>query len=89
LGKDSTAREVYLTQSKRSLVERVIRTVNEWRVLDGFNADDVDQFESWLDFVVAMVNLKVLADQRRLLEIPDMSHLVLYIATLRKLCCQD
>lgn len=37
----------YEVQSKRTLVEHVIRTVNEWRVLDDFTADGVEDFEAW------------------------------------------
>lgn len=63
-------KEVYQHQYWRSLVERIIRRCNEWKVLKGFDAGDVAEFESWLDFVIAMVNLKTLADAGRLGDIP-------------------
>lgn len=61
----------YEVQSKRSLVERVIRKVNEWKVLDDWQADGVEDFEAWLDFVLAMCNLRQLERLGRLEGIPD------------------
>lgn len=57
-------------QSKRSLVERVIRKINLWRGLEDFLAEDVAQFEEWLNCVCALCNLEVLAKSGRLESIP-------------------
>lgn len=61
----------YDVQSRRSLVERVIRTINLWRVLEDFQSDMVEEFEAWLDCICALCNLAVLDRQDRLSEIPD------------------
>ena len=61
----------YEVQSKRSLVERVIRTINLWRELMDFQVAQVEEFEAWLDCVCALCNLKVLAKANRLDEIPE------------------
>jgi hypothetical protein len=60
----------YEVQSRRSVVERIIRKINEWRVLEDFQADQAAEFEAWLDCICALVNLRVLAKADRLAEIP-------------------
>jgi len=61
----------YEVQSRRLLVERIIRTINEWKVLDDWQADGIEDFEAWLDFVLALCNLQQLEAAGRLDEIPD------------------
>jgi hypothetical protein len=60
----------YEVQSRRSVVERIIRKINEWRVLEDFRADQVAEFDAWLDCICALVNLRILAKANRLAEIP-------------------
>lgn len=51
-------------------MERVIRKCNEWKVLNDFNADQIEDFVAWLDCVIALVNLRTLDNLNRLREIP-------------------
>jgi hypothetical protein len=61
----------YEVQSHQLLVERIICTINEWKVLDDWQADGIEDFEAWLDFVLALCNLRQLEATGRLDEIPD------------------
>ena len=71
----------YEVQSRRSVVERIIRKINEWRVLEDFRADQVAEFDAWLDCICALVNLRILAKRRTdWRRYPQMSRRVLSIA---------
>jgi hypothetical protein len=68
--KNESLKASYEVQSERALVERTIRKINEWQILKDFRADEVLEYEAWLDVIIALVNLRTLAKAGRLAQIP-------------------